>query len=287
MLTSDIEVIFGGATSKTPSLELLKNESYTRITTKAELLATHEPKVFGTFASGNFNFVADMNLTSEVRLTDMVPIALDILNQNTNGFFVMIEGGMIDYAGHYQNVVQAALEVINFDEAVKQVYNWVQDNPDTLVIVTADHETGWLRMNSTHPRLDNQLPDPDGTEEEKRTRRKERALQMDAVMLSASHGGDDVPFVAFGKGASTLISESCEYRNAHIYKIMKNAFDGIAPSSCPAPILAWPDYVTINPWVPSTTSTSSKNEESIILFMPIPIALILTISLISRRRKRF
>jgi alkaline phosphatase len=83
-------------------------------------------------------------------LADMTIAALTVLNRNPDGFVLMVEGGAIDWAAHNNNMDQMIGEQIGFNNAVQAVANWV-DDPDngsswnnTLVIVTGDHETGYL-----------------------------------------------------------------------------------------------------------------------------------------------
>ncbi|MFC2107039.1 alkaline phosphatase [Bacteroidota bacterium] len=80
-------------------------------------------------------------------LEDMTKAALNILDNNKNGFLVMIEGGAIDWAAH-ANVIERVIEEENdFNNSVKAVMQWVEENSnwdETLLIVTADHETGYL-----------------------------------------------------------------------------------------------------------------------------------------------
>lgn len=73
--------------------------------------------------------------------------ALNVLDNNDNGFFLMVEGGAIDWAGHGNESERDLEEVADFDNAVDSVIDWVETNSsweDTLVVVTADHETGYL-----------------------------------------------------------------------------------------------------------------------------------------------
>jgi alkaline phosphatase len=80
-------------------------------------------------------------------LTTMSLAALNVLSQNKNGFFVMIEGGAIDGASHSNNAERMVYEQTAFVKAVEQVVDWVEENSnwdETLLIVTADHETGCL-----------------------------------------------------------------------------------------------------------------------------------------------
>ncbi len=75
-------------------------------------------------------------------LKEMTLKALDILSKDEDGFFLMIEGGQIDWAGHVNDAGWMLHELLKFDEAVEAVHEWVKDRDDTLVLVTADHETG-------------------------------------------------------------------------------------------------------------------------------------------------
>jgi len=75
-------------------------------------------------------------------LVEMTAKALEILNQNPKGFFLMIEGGQIDWAGHNNDAGLLLHELLQFDAAVRTVYEWVRHRDDTLLVVTADHETG-------------------------------------------------------------------------------------------------------------------------------------------------
>lgn len=88
------------------------------------------------------------------KLSEMTKTALSALEKNPKGFFLMIEGGLIDWIGHMnkkfssgkQALEASNLEVIELHEAVDVVDKWMKEHPDTLVIVTADHETGGLEL---------------------------------------------------------------------------------------------------------------------------------------------
>lgn len=80
--------------------------------------------------------------------------ALEILSPNPQGFFLMVESGLVDWIGHknteLENPAQIlALEMIETDHLVQNIQHWTQSHPDTLVIVTADHETGGLKINES------------------------------------------------------------------------------------------------------------------------------------------
>jgi alkaline phosphatase len=85
-------------------------------------------------------------------LVDMTVAALNVLSKNTTGRFLMIEGGSIDWASHDNNINRMIGEMIDFDQSVAAVVDWVDANDptwsNTLLIVTADHETGYLTRGS-------------------------------------------------------------------------------------------------------------------------------------------
>lgn len=92
-------------------------------------------------------------------LAEMTTAALTVLNRDPNGFALLIEGGAVDWASHRNQMDWMVGELIGFDAAVQAVVDWV-DAPDngsswdnTLLIVTGDHETGYLTAGP------NQFPD--------------------------------------------------------------------------------------------------------------------------------
>lgn len=80
-------------------------------------------------------------------LEEMTRAALNVLDNDPDGFFVMIEGGAIDWASHDHQFGRMIEETIHFNQAVSAVEQWIEKNSnwdETLVIITADHETGYL-----------------------------------------------------------------------------------------------------------------------------------------------
>ncbi len=84
--------------------------------------------------------------SAEPRLREMATAALRVLEQNEAGFFLLIEGSLVDRANHENNFPYQVGEVLAFDEAVAVVRAWVDQDPkrkaETLLIVVPDHETG-------------------------------------------------------------------------------------------------------------------------------------------------
>lgn len=79
-------------------------------------------------------------------LSQMTETALAILDNDPDGFFLMLEGGMIDWAGHDNNLANVVGETAEFEKAVQIILDWAKQRDDTLIIVTADHETGGLKV---------------------------------------------------------------------------------------------------------------------------------------------
>ena len=72
----------------------------------------------------------------------MTKKALGVLSKNPKGFFLMVEAGQIDWAGHQNDAGTMLNEMVKFEETLRVVLDWVKSRKDTIVIVTADHETG-------------------------------------------------------------------------------------------------------------------------------------------------
>ncbi|NLJ74332.1 MAG: alkaline phosphatase [Firmicutes bacterium] len=85
-------------------------------------------------------------LTKEPSLAQMTEKALELLSQREAGFFLMVEGALIDKRSHINERSSIPLEVAAFDNAVAVCVDFAEKHPGTLVIVTADHETGGLTI---------------------------------------------------------------------------------------------------------------------------------------------
>jgi alkaline phosphatase len=80
-------------------------------------------------------------------LTEMTLASINVLDNNPNGFVMMSEGGAIDWVAHSNILHRTIEEQIDFNNAIEAACNWVEENSswdETLIIVTADHETGYL-----------------------------------------------------------------------------------------------------------------------------------------------
>lgn len=90
----------------------------------------------------------------EPTLPEMVKAMLDMVEDHGKGFFALVEGSQIDWAGHANNIEYLLGEMLAFDESVKVVKDWINERPirrfNTLVIVVADHETGGFMINGPY-----------------------------------------------------------------------------------------------------------------------------------------
>jgi alkaline phosphatase len=112
-------------------------------------------------------------------LSQMTETALAILDNDPDGFFLMLEGGKIDWAGHDNDIANVTGETIEFANAVQIILNWAEQRDDTLLIVTADHETGGLKV----------------------TKNNGKGKLPDVSWSSKNHTATEVPVYAWGKRA--------------------------------------------------------------------------------------
>ncbi|MEG1587669.1 MAG: alkaline phosphatase, partial [Bacteroidales bacterium] len=91
----------------------------------------------------------------DLSLPEMTKEAIDFLYARNAGFFMMVEGGMIDWAAHSNDAATTFREVIDFDHAIRNAFDFYKAHPDsTLIVVTADHETGGLGIGTKRYTLD-------------------------------------------------------------------------------------------------------------------------------------
>jgi alkaline phosphatase len=126
-------------------------------------------------------------------LTKSSLMAIDNMNRNKNGMFLMIEGSQIDWGGHDKNFSYMQTELWDFNDCVNAVLDWAAKEKNVLVIVTADHETGGLSLNHN----------------------KQNKKTFDPVYSYDEHTGVMVPVFAYGVGAEQF---SGMYDNTDLFK---------------------------------------------------------------------
>ncbi len=133
-------------------------------------------------------------------LKEMTAAAINCLDDDPEGFFLMVEGGAIDWAGHGNNGPRLIEEMADFNDAVEAAVAWVEENSnwnETLLIVTSDHETGYLTRGAA---------EGEGTPPVDEPLQSNGRGQMPAMSWHSGHHTNSlVPLYAKGAGASQLV----------------------------------------------------------------------------------
>ena len=211
-INSGVEVLIGGGRHYFENrkdgrnlLEELKNDNYTVLDTLSESFETKEIDklvyLFSPRQPGKLVFTKGDEHPSR---GPILPLAtekgLEILKKDTNGFFLMIEGSQIDWGGHNNDSEYIINEMLDFDKAIKKVLDFADNNGETLVIITADHETGGYSI------IDGDL---DGK-------------KLTGGFSTKSHSASMIPVFAYGNGAEAFAGI---YENTEIFYKMMEAFN--------------------------------------------------------------
>ncbi|PTW00178.1 alkaline phosphatase [Halanaerobium saccharolyticum] len=119
--------------------------------TQLEKVVPLNGKLLGLFNESYMNYINDRDDlgSNEPSMEAMTKKAIEVLSEDEDGFFLMAEGARIDHAAHAADVPGVVAETLDFDASVKVAMDFAKKNGDTLVIVTADHET--LGFSATEP----------------------------------------------------------------------------------------------------------------------------------------
>ncbi|MCH7376515.1 alkaline phosphatase [Aeromonas sp. MR19] len=133
----------GRADSRDLTAELTA-QGYSYVTTQSDLAKVSSGKLLGLFSPKShldyeLDRVAKGAANTQPSLSEMTAKAIDLLSQNSQGYFLMVEGGRIDHALHGTNAKRSLTDAVALDEAVKTALGKV-DLKDTLIVVTADHD---------------------------------------------------------------------------------------------------------------------------------------------------
>jgi alkaline phosphatase len=198
---------YPGSGGRTDGVDLIERASmmgYTYVCTAGEFGQVSTPdtaRLLGLFADGG------MGRPHQPSLAEMTGKAIEILNQNPKGFFLMVEGGQIDWASHQNEASDALGDVLDFDTAVAKGQEFANKHPNTLVIVTSDHETGGMILEPPADGAQITLTGPNGT-------------QLGIGWTTTSHTAVNVPVLAQGPHAWKLRGT---YENTHIFDVMIQA----------------------------------------------------------------
>lgn len=125
--------------------EKFVEDGYSFVTNKDELMNDKSGQVLGLFAKGGLPKMIDRD-NSIPSLEEMTTTAIERLNQDEDGFFLMVEGSQIDWAEHDNDVVGTMSEMEDFERAFKAAIDFAKNDGETLVVTTADHATGGLTL---------------------------------------------------------------------------------------------------------------------------------------------
>ena len=209
MMESNVMTILGGGRhfflpedlggKRSDGLNLLEQMESSRMvmTEKKELDSfdhSNLGKVVGLFADEALrDKEKPENHVFEPSSSEMLNFAInrsEKFNENgCKGFFIMLEGSQVDWAGHANDLNYLKREMQDFDEAVELALDYATQNPDTLVIATADHETGGLLIESSSP-TDYTAP--------------EVKFSFNTGIGYGSHTGVPVPVYAYGPGSENF-----------------------------------------------------------------------------------
>ena len=141
----------------------------------------------------------------EPTLPQMTTAALESVEKDEDGFFLLVEGSQIDWASHRNDVAYQIGEALAFDEAVKVVLDWINEKPNrrqnTLVIISADHETGGFAISGA------------------RGRKYKRGDIVDHGWTSKGHTAEDMLIWSQGPG-SKFLGRAVD--NTDLYQVMKD-----------------------------------------------------------------
>lgn len=150
-LNGTVDVFIGGGENhfrlRKDSSDLtlkLKEQGFDVVYTLDELKKSQSKRLAGLLAKEHMPTVDEGRGGA---LAEMTGKAIETLSKNDNGFVLMVEGSMIDWGGHEQNIDYIVSEMIDLDKAVGVALNWAANDRNTLIVVTADHETGGLAIN--------------------------------------------------------------------------------------------------------------------------------------------
>jgi alkaline phosphatase len=153
MAGQGIEFLFGGGLRQGGVGPLLNQPGVTYADDAQEMQSyTGAGPIYGFFDSWNMVYNLDREEEGVVgidpTLPEMTSSALNVLSKDGDGFFLMVEGGLVDWGGHARDAATMGSEMVETDEAVKAAYDWAKGRSDTLIVFTADHETGDFDMSS-------------------------------------------------------------------------------------------------------------------------------------------
>ena len=213
--TSSNVNLFASYTIHEKYIPVFTDAGYTRITDADLISESTEEKIIGSY-SILAEYEPMMVDGSFVSFDRLVTEALEYLSKDEDGFFLMAEGSHIDHGGHNNDIRYMLDELLAFDNMIAAVLEWAKDRDDTVVIVTADHETGGLI-------LDRDATHVDMLEAQK------KGYHDCFEWTSTGHTNDDVNLYINGADinfAEFSFKDENRIKNIEVFEIMKTLMIG-------------------------------------------------------------
>jgi len=156
-----LDVVFGGGkmfftketrADKEDLIGQLGDMDYDVITTLEELRQLKTPRVFGLFSPDypdGISYDIDRDKEKEPSLADMTSKAIELLEKDPDGFFLVVEGSKIDWAAHANDPVGLISEIAAFDRAVKVAVDFALANKNTVILIMSDHGNGGITLGAS------------------------------------------------------------------------------------------------------------------------------------------
>ena len=143
-MVSSLDLIWG-STNGYVTKEMAENAGFIHVTDHAALEALHPgSRSYAQFANPTWTTSKHDDATPNLEL--MAKKAIELLNTSDEGFFLMIEGAHIDKNSHKNNGKTMIQALVGFDNTVKAALDFAKSDGHTLVVITADHETGGITL---------------------------------------------------------------------------------------------------------------------------------------------
>jgi alkaline phosphatase len=149
--TTSVDIIFGGGKKVFKPYRKKMGNDFMIIDNLTDLKACPKKKLIGIFASKHMPYVYDRTKADRINLKNMTKKAIECLSSAKNGFVLMVEGGRIDHALHKRKIIHALFEAKEFDDTIGQSISQLKSlgiDKETLILSTADHDTGGLSVNA-------------------------------------------------------------------------------------------------------------------------------------------
>jgi alkaline phosphatase len=201
-LKTDVDVVIGGGRKyfetrqdKRNLLDSLRKKNYQVLGDIQSMASVHQGKLVNLYADENPVKMSEGRGDALLKSTQK---AIELVGTNKKGFFVLIEGSQIDWGGHANDAPYAIAEMIDFDSSIGWVLDFARKNKETLVVITADHETGGMALMGGNMQTG----------------------EVKAAFTTKGHTGQMIPVFAFGPGAEDF---NGIYHNYDLFTKMRGA----------------------------------------------------------------